>query len=580
MQNRIFRNITTSLISLFLLLAQNLFAQTSKAEQKIEWHEARNAYYYRLEVMNSASGKSTFIQTEKNSASLMLEPGKYKYRVYVYDYLEREAGVNDWTPFEVFKANTPIIKKIEKKILIPLNAEELEIKAEINLISEQSKIFLVNENTSRESEARFNITAKTGGNETGNTSKITTELVKSGIYRIKVINQSGHTGLSDTFKIVDAEEQLKEKKEKKEDELAKLKPVIKNQPKYVYLPENTDFFNIKSTFLNLLPGAKVSLINEISRQAVPGKITPIESEKYYSANEAEFYRVREGKWYLRIENPNGNYDETEAFQVIDPIAEKARQAAMEEAKRAEAAAKQAEADAKQAEADKKTEKERQLKEIEDSIKSEPVKQFFHEATKKNKSLFLSEKNRGHNEIGLYLKDYLPLSRMENHAENFLGAGIAYNFYFNTKSRVNVGLCLHADAETVMANLDYIEEWYAFNGLGGLLLNFQFTKSFSIQPQIEGGVQFDYVRSSKDANGLYLSPAISGSLAFRFSPFKSLLDGISIEVSPFYNLSFEDGDQAHYIGGKLGLLYRFGKKNQIDTSSWTFASTPDSIPKGD
>ena len=102
MQNKCFRFVKIFVIFLILMAPFAAFAQVAKAEQKIEWHADRNAFYYRVEVMNVATGKTTFVKTEKNSTTVSLEPGKYRYRVYVYDFLDREAGVNEWKRLYIY----------------------------------------------------------------------------------------------------------------------------------------------------------------------------------------------------------------------------------------------------------------------------------------------------------------------------------------------------------------------------------------------------------------------------------------------------------------------------------------------
>ena len=188
--------------------------------------------------------------------------------------------------------------------------------------------------------------------------------------------------------------------------------------------------------------------------------------------------------------------------------------------------------------------------------------------------------------------------MANHADNFLGAGLMYNVYFNTKSRFNVGLAFHLDAETVMANLDYVEEWYTFNGFGGVLLNVLLSNYFSIQPQIGGGVQLDYVRTQEmdiepikiegittipdiiTVNKVYFSPKFEAAVALKLSPAGSRFDGISIELTPFYTLSFEEDDRANYFGTRLGFTYKFAKKIQNTNKKVKPDFLPEEIIKED
>ncbi len=527
MQNKCFRFVKIFVIFLILMAPFAAFAQVAKAEQKIEWHADRNAFYYRVEVMNVATGKTTFVKTEKNSTTVSLEPGKYRYRVYVYDFLDREAGVNEWTDFEVFKANPPVVRKLDPKITLPAGADEFTLRAEFLQISEKSTVSLVNQGTGRETAGRFTELKNTGGNETGSATAAIFPYVRTGNFRIKVTNPSGHSTLSEPFAIIDAETAAKQKADE-EARLNSMKvPIINNYPEKVILPDTGDTFTVKADISNIMEKTKISLVNTANGLEMPGKLNFSSKTGEVTASGADFHRIKEGKWHLKVTNPNGNYVESPEFDVIDRVAERQRQ---------------------QEEADRKS----QEKQDEKDAKAEE---------KREKNLAMGTRDRGRNELGVYVKDYLPLSRMENHASDYLGVGFSYNFYVNTKGRINFGLCMNADAQTVMANLDYVEEWYQFNGLAGLFVNFQLANAFAVQPQVKGGVQLDLVRSSVDADGWYVSPSIETSLAFKISPGLSRTDGFSVELAPFYIMSFETDDRAHYCGGRIGLLYRFAEKNR-------------------
>lgn len=544
MQNKSFRFLKIFVIFLILMAPFAAFAQVAKAEQKIEWHADRNAFYYRIEVMNVATGKTTFIKTEKNSTTISLEPGKYRYRVYVYDFLDREAGVNEWTDFDVFKANPPVVRKLDQKVTLPAGADEFTLRAEFLQISEKSTVSLVNQGTGRETAGRFAELKNTGGNETGSATAAIFPYVRTGNFRIKITNPSGHTTLSEPFAIIDAETAAKQKADE-EARLNSMKvPIINKYPEKVILPDTGNTFTVKADISNIMEKTKISLVNTDNGLEMPGKLNFSSKTGEVTASGADFHRIKEGKWHLKVTNPNGNYVESPEFDVIDRVAERLRKA--EEAEQL-AQEKEEEKDAKQAEKEAK--------------KQVPV----------------GARERGHHEIGLFIKDYIPLQRMANHADNFLGAGLMYNFYFNTKSRYNLGLSFHLDAETVMANLDYVEEWYTFNGFGGVLLNVLLSNYFSIQPQIGGGVQLDYVRTQEmdiepvkmegftqipdivTVNRVYFSPKFEAAVALKLSPAGSRFDGISIELTPFYTLSFEEDDRANYFGTRLGFTYKFAKK---------------------
>ena len=129
------RNLLLALaVSSLFALGQAAFADESSFSQKIEWKSNANAFEYKVEIQNVATGKSTFVTTDKTETELSLLPGKYRYRVQAYDFLGREAGLSAWTGFEVLKASKPKVKLIDQNIQLDkknntLSIDEFNVRA-------------------------------------------------------------------------------------------------------------------------------------------------------------------------------------------------------------------------------------------------------------------------------------------------------------------------------------------------------------------------------------------------------------------------------------------------------------------
>ena len=469
-----------------LLLTASAFSQEGHFPQKLQWKADKNALYYQVELQTVKTGKSTMMKTEKNQIELSLQPGKYRYRVYVYDFLGRQASVNSWTDFEILKASHPVFASVESTVNLPLDSDVFDIKIDVSGVSAKSTVTLINQ-------------------------------------------QSGHSVNGELF---------------------------------------------------LKGGSKVQS----------------ETER---AEKARFSYVRAGNWKIKITNPSGYSSESPVIAIVDAtrtqlesqakaMAEAQAKAAAEAEKKAqEDAAKEEKRIAKVKEAEDKrlaleaaeAEKKREESAPASEKQEKAAREFLKESV--NHDVTISPVGRGHSEFGFYMTDYKPLDRMENHSYNYMGIGLSYSLHLNQKKRVHSGLCLHADGATVMANLDYIEEWYAAGIFGGIFIQMGLTSFFSIVPQVESGIQLDFVRSSKTPSTYYTSPAIQTSLEFKISPQNIGLDGLSVSLAPYYRFALEkDGDMARYLGGRLSFLYHIGKKTRVDTSPWAAPSVKDDLPSGD
>jgi hypothetical protein len=79
--------------------------------QRLVWEEAEYVYRYEITVEEqTGSGEYAEIHREsrtENFIDLSLPPGSYRYRIGVYNLLNRPAGLSAWIPFRVLRAVQP-----------------------------------------------------------------------------------------------------------------------------------------------------------------------------------------------------------------------------------------------------------------------------------------------------------------------------------------------------------------------------------------------------------------------------------------------------------------------------------------
>ncbi|MBQ9281442.1 MAG: hypothetical protein IJ207_04495 [Treponema sp.] len=190
-------------VHVFMILSLLFCVSLAYAEefpQKIQWKSNANALEYKVELQNTSSGKTQEIKTDKTYAELSLVPGQYRYRVYAYDFLGREAGVSAWTKFEVFKANKPSIKSVEKNVTVQKDSS-LSISVDISDINKNSKFELVNEGLEGNISSTERSKLGESSSETGAITSLRFTNVPAGKWRLKVTNASGLSALSDVITV-------------------------------------------------------------------------------------------------------------------------------------------------------------------------------------------------------------------------------------------------------------------------------------------------------------------------------------------------------------------------------------------
>lgn len=191
------------------------------------------------------------------------------------------------------------------------------------------------------------------------------------------------------------------------------------------------------------------------------------------------------------------------------------------------------------------------------------------------------------EIGIYFKDYFPVGAMKDHANNFIGGGLSYNFHTpwlisipeSVQSvfgeSLNFGFSARFDYEYCSAN-DYVNSWNVVNGLLGAFVEWTVNDWLIIQPSIEYGVQLDKVSSTRKANKLYASQSLQLSPTFKFSIPAMSKYGFTLEASPLWSIGFEKTHSANYLGMRFGLMYHIGGSSVSKADVEEIPEEPDEI----
>ena len=178
-----------------------IFAWEKHFEQKIEWKSDSNAFEYKVEVRDVAGGKISSYTTSDNFLNLNLSAGNYQYRVTVYDFLGRESNVSPWQNFEIRKASTPEIQKIEKNIqAVADESNKISLPVHVESVAQGTSVSLVNAKTNEKVQGKLIVDAATNS-EVASASKAEFPKVPDGDWRIVVENPSGLSSSSDVISI-------------------------------------------------------------------------------------------------------------------------------------------------------------------------------------------------------------------------------------------------------------------------------------------------------------------------------------------------------------------------------------------
>ena len=187
---------------LFALLALLAFTPAFSEEKKnfsqhLEWKADKNAYEYKVELKSESV--STFYSTQQAFLDLQLKPGKYSYRIYVYDLLGRESSISTWTDFEILKASQPEITAKSKEPVLADGNGNISLDLDIEGINENSIVELIADPI--QGKIVESNTDDSTDSETGSASKVEFSDVPEGRWRIRVTNQSGLSTESDVIEV-------------------------------------------------------------------------------------------------------------------------------------------------------------------------------------------------------------------------------------------------------------------------------------------------------------------------------------------------------------------------------------------
>ncbi|MDR0450115.1 MAG: hypothetical protein LBH26_02505 [Treponema sp.] len=91
--------------------------------QRLDWERDAHAYRYEITIEErDSSGEYAEILREfrmENFIEFSLAPGLYRYRIQVYNLLNRPAGVSDWIPFRVIPALQPELHSYTQEYFPP-----------------------------------------------------------------------------------------------------------------------------------------------------------------------------------------------------------------------------------------------------------------------------------------------------------------------------------------------------------------------------------------------------------------------------------------------------------------------------
>ena len=199
MFNRFRLNTLFLFVFTVFFLNRPLSSEEKKFTQIIEWKADKSAYEYRIELKSGE--KSTMYTTDKTSIELHLQAGKYSYRIFVYDFLGRQATVSEWKSFEIVKASTPKISLDESESITADEEGNIELAIDIANISANSVIELVSDSIVGSFVIEGN---KKSVSEVEKVSKVQFANVPAGKWKIRVTNPSGLSSESeDTITVIE-----------------------------------------------------------------------------------------------------------------------------------------------------------------------------------------------------------------------------------------------------------------------------------------------------------------------------------------------------------------------------------------
>nr|MCR4626365.1 hypothetical protein [Treponema sp.] len=205
---------------------------THQFKQRISWQEDKNAYEYKVEIQSvETQMEPLIITTTESSVSFNLPGGKYRYKIYAYDFLGRSASETPWQDLEIIKAVKPQVKLAQSQYKLPKKkAKETVLSINAQGVTKDSKVIL--KNTKTEQEIAGKLEVKGNGKTLTADSAVFEGSIEQGEWVLQIVNPSGLSDVSAPFEIAEAEEVPEEPKQEmsKEDEVlevAEAEPELK-----------------------------------------------------------------------------------------------------------------------------------------------------------------------------------------------------------------------------------------------------------------------------------------------------------------------------------------------------------------
>ena len=193
------RKLYTILILLVLFSSSILSAQSTKFKQKLSWVEDKNAFDYKVEIRGVETSYKSLLESDTSFVEVSLPAGKYRYRVYAFDFLGRQASVSDWRDFTVLKAVQPQVVNKEKTVVPVKDDKKVSIPVDVKSIEEDSKVELVNKKTNQVVEGKLDV--KVDDKNQLVASEAVFPMVEEGNWVVKVTNPSGLFTESEEIKV-------------------------------------------------------------------------------------------------------------------------------------------------------------------------------------------------------------------------------------------------------------------------------------------------------------------------------------------------------------------------------------------
>lgn len=167
--------------------------------QHLYWDPVPYCPWYDVTVQKNVQGNEweTVLETrvEESGVEVQLAPGEYRYRVIVYNVLEKPEGTSEWFPVTVIRARQPRVSSVSPGAIYfeEENSDIFSVRGE-NLFSESVIIFRLVENHGRKYRG---VIEEVDSRERNAEVRFPLNAIPTGDYELVVENPGGLTAVSD-----------------------------------------------------------------------------------------------------------------------------------------------------------------------------------------------------------------------------------------------------------------------------------------------------------------------------------------------------------------------------------------------